>query len=96
MQHNRPEITMVLKQTNEVKLIDIAIPGDSRLSQKVVEKQTKYVDLKIEVVRLWKCRKVSIIPIIGLGVREHLQTDFGPLNVIMALGGSARDVINFY
>ena len=49
---------------NEVYLIDIAIPGDSRLSQKVVEKQTKYVDLKIEVVRVWKCRKVSIIPII--------------------------------
>ena len=47
LQHSRPDITMVLKQTN---LIDIAIPGDSRLSQKVVEKQTKHVDLKIEVV----------------------------------------------
>ena len=64
LQHNRPDITMVLKQTNGVYLIDIAIPGDSRLSQKVVEKQTKYVDLKVEVVRVWKCRKVSIIPII--------------------------------
>ena len=39
---------MVVKQTNELYLIDIAIPGDSRLSQKAVEKQTKYVDLKIE------------------------------------------------
>jgi len=29
LQHNRPDITMVLKHTNEVYLIDIAIPGDS-------------------------------------------------------------------
>ena len=62
LQHNHPDITMVLKQTNEVYLIDI--PGDSRLSQKVIDKLTKYVDLKIKVVRVRKCRKVSIIPII--------------------------------
>jgi len=51
---------MVLKQTNEVYLIDIAIPGDSRLSQKAVEKQTKYVDLKVEITRVW----IFIVPII--------------------------------
>jgi len=49
---------MLLKETNEVYLIDIAIPGDSRLSQKAVEKQTKYLDLKIEITRVWKCKKV--------------------------------------
>ena len=43
---------MVLKQTNEVYLLDIAIPGDSGLSQKVVEKKTKYVNLKIKVARV--------------------------------------------
>ena len=37
LQHNRPDITVVLKQ---VYLIDIVIPGDSRLTQHVVEKQT--------------------------------------------------------
>ena len=33
LQHNLPDITMVLKQTNKVLvyLLDIAIPGDSRL-----------------------------------------------------------------
>ena len=49
LQHNCPEITMLLKETNEVYLIDIAIPGESTLSQKAVEKQTKYLDLKIEI-----------------------------------------------
>ena len=45
-QHNRPDNTFVLKQSNEVFLIDIAIPGDSRLSHKCTEKHAKYVDLK--------------------------------------------------
>ena len=29
-------------------------------------------------------------------LRRNLQTDFGTLNVIMMLGGSARDITNFY
>jgi len=43
---------MVLKQNNEAYLIDIPIPGDSRLTQKVAEKQTKYTDLRIEIARV--------------------------------------------
>jgi len=37
---------------------------DSTLSQKVIERQTKYLELKIELSRVWKCRKVCIIPIV--------------------------------
>ena len=44
LRHNCPDIVIVLKQTNEVYFIDIAIPGGSRLSQKAVEKQTKYIN----------------------------------------------------
>jgi len=36
--HNRPDITYVLKKEQEVYLIDIAIPGDTRITQKSVEK----------------------------------------------------------
>ena len=64
LRHDHPDITMVLKQTNEAYLIDIAIPGDSRLTQKVVEKQTKYMDLRIEITRVWNCRRVFVIPIV--------------------------------
>ena len=35
-------------------MIDVAIPGESHISQKTVEKLTKYVDQKIKVSRLWK------------------------------------------
>ena len=64
LQHNHPDITFVLKHSNEMFLIDIAIPGDSRLSHKCTEKHTKYVDFKIEVARMWNSKKVAVVPII--------------------------------
>ena len=38
--HNIPDITVVAKK--QVWLIDVAIPGNSRINQKEVEKITKY------------------------------------------------------
>jgi len=64
IRHNRPDITPVRKSSNEVFLIDVAIPGESRIAQKGVEKLTKYVDLKIKVTNLWKARKIFVIPIV--------------------------------
>ena len=62
--HDRPDIVLMRKTSNEIFMIDVAIPRESRISQKIVEKLTKYVDLKIEVSRLWKSKKVFVIPII--------------------------------
>ena len=45
------------KTLNEIFMTDVAIPGESRISQKTVEKLTNYVDLNIEVSRLWNPRK---------------------------------------
>ena len=55
-------------------LIDVAIPGESCIAQKGVEKVTKYVDLKIEVTNLWKVRKVSVIPIV-IGAFSSIPID---------------------
>jgi len=55
-------ITFVFKKSNEVFLI--AIPGDSRFSHKCTKKYSKYVDLKIEVACMWRCKKVAVVPII--------------------------------
>ena len=46
-------------------LIDVAIPGDSRLAQKVNEKRDKYTDLKIEVQRMWNMCAVVVPLVIG-------------------------------
>ena len=47
--HTIPDKTVVEKK--QVWLIDVKIPGDSRIDQKEVEKITKYPDLKVEVER---------------------------------------------
>ena len=43
-------------EKKQVWLVDVAIPGDSRIDQKEMEKITKYQNLKIEVERLWERR----------------------------------------
>ena len=45
-------------------IIDIAVPGDTRIKQKEQEKIEKYQDLKREIARLWRLRKVSVIPVV--------------------------------
>lgn len=76
--HNIPDITVVEKK--QVWLVDVAIPGDSRIEQKEIEKITKYQDLKIEVERLWE-KKATVVPVVigALGaiprdLEKHLKT----------------------
>ena len=69
-------------------LIDIAIPGDSHPSHKCTEKHTKYVDLKIEVARMWNFKKVAVVPIIigALGsIPVGLSTYLEKLNLPSSL-----------
>ena len=58
----------------------MAIPGDSRIDQKEVEKITKYQYLKVEVERLLK-KKATVVPVVigalGAILRDlvkHLKT----------------------
>ena len=48
---------------NHCFLIDVAIPGDSRLSSKVTEKLERYTDLKLEIQKMWSMR-VSVVPVV--------------------------------
>ena len=63
--HNRPDITLIDKQSNTVKFIDIAIPGDCRIKQKVIEKKEKYTDLCIRVQRMWSSATIVVPVVIG-------------------------------
>ena len=78
--HNRPHILYVSHQHNAAFLIDVAVPGDSRLSQKINEKCEKYRDLKIEIQRMWNMRAVVVPPVIGslesipMCLAQHLQS----------------------
>ena len=55
-------------------MIDTAIPGDSRIDQKEVEKITKYQDLKVEEERLWE-KKTTAVPMV-IGALGAITRDF--------------------
>ena len=57
VQARRPDIVVVDKIKKEVKLIDIAIPGDCRVKEKEQEKIEKYEQLKEEIARLWSMKR---------------------------------------
>ena len=76
IQARRPDIFVVDKKKKEVKLIDIAIPGDSRLKDKEQEKNEKYEQLKEEIARLWNMKKVTGIPVV-IGALGCISNCFG-------------------
>ena len=51
------------KETSKAQVIDFAIPYDSRVDSKEMEKIEKYQDLVRELKRLWDM-KVVVIPIV--------------------------------
>ena len=45
----KPDVVLIDKRTKEVKIIDIAIPGDKRVKDQEIEKREKHQMLKEEV-----------------------------------------------
>lgn len=64
LHHNKPDIIVVNKLSNEANIIDVAIPSDYRIAQKRLEKIRNYADLSTEIKTLWRLSKVQITPII--------------------------------
>ncbi|RZF39723.1 hypothetical protein LSTR_LSTR015627, partial [Laodelphax striatellus] len=60
---NKPDIILKNKKQKHCLLIDVAIPSDYNLIQKVAEKKLKYKDLQIEIQRMWSM-KTSVVPIV--------------------------------
>ena len=60
----RPDIVVVDKVKKETMILDVTIPGDTRVCDKQQEKIAKYSLLKEKIVRLWQMKKVVVIPIV--------------------------------
>ena len=57
-------------------LMDPACPFDTRIEGKEEEKCTNYSELKYEIEKIWKMRKVEVIPVLigALGtVTKHFE-----------------------
>ena len=71
----RQGIVIIDRVLNEVKTIDVAIPGDVRVPEKELEKIEKYGPLKGEIARLWDIRKIPVIPVV-IGAQGAVSTRF--------------------
>ena len=56
----RPDIVVVDKAKKETMIIDVAIPGDTRVCDKERQKIEKCSLLKDEIARLWQMKKRSL------------------------------------
>ena len=70
IENSRPDIVVLNKITRKCVLIDIACSCDTRINEKEQSKIEIYGDFRNEIKRIWKCRKVAIVPVIvgALGI----------------------------
>ena len=65
IQARRPDMIVINKKENTAQVIDFAIPHDSRVDSKEIEKIEKYQDLVRELKKLWDMRIVVSPIVIG-------------------------------
>ena len=63
LETRRPDLVVVDKKERSCKIIDFAVPEDSRLEEKERDKIEKYEDLGRELQKIWNV-KVKIIPLV--------------------------------
>ena len=59
----RPDLVVVDEKERICKIIDFAVPGDSRIEEKGKDEIEKYQDLGRELQKIWNV-KVNIIPLV--------------------------------
>ena len=64
LEHNRPDITVIDKKSTKCLLIGPACPFGTCTEKKEEQKCTNYSELKYEIAKIWKMRKVEIITVV--------------------------------
>ena len=59
--HNRPDITLVDKNSKTTYLVDIAVPNTYNLQNTIAEKFAKYTELAVDLKNMWKICTYSAI-----------------------------------
>ena len=71
----RPDIAIVEKVKKKTMIIDVSMPGDTRVCNKEQKKIKKYGLLKDEIAILWQMKKVHVI-LIAVGALGAITTKF--------------------
>ena len=73
LDHNRPDIVLVDKQSKSCLIIDVACPNDWRVESK--QKVNKYLDLAFEIKKMWNMKRVKVVPIV-IGALDTVPKKF--------------------
>ena len=73
IEHRRPDIVVMEKNTNKCLIIDVACPVDNNMILKRNEKLDNYSELRLEIARMWD-RETLIVPII-IGALGSIPND---------------------
>ena len=85
----RPDLLVVEKKERSCKIIDFAVPGDSRIEEKEKDKIGKHQELGREIQKIWNV-KVKIIPLV-VGSLGAMPKQFGNrLKQICITAGTAQ------
>ena len=91
----RPDLGVVHKKRIACKIIDFAVPGDSRIEEKEKEKIEKYQDLRRELQKISNVR-VKIIPLV-VGSLGAIPKQFGnrlqEIGVIAEIGQVQKPIL---
>ena len=60
----KPDIVVVNKNERSCAIIDIAIPGDIRVTAKEKEKTERNQELKREIKTMWNISSIEVIPVV--------------------------------
>ena len=60
MEHSKPDRMAFEKDTKKSSVIDVVCPFDNSVNEKEREKDQ---DLNLEVMKIWGCREVQVVPI---------------------------------
>lgn len=83
---NRPDIIFHNKKEKTCLIIDITVPDDANIVVKESEKLSKYKDLEIEIMRMWRV-KARIIPVV-IGALGTVKKGIG--NYLQQLPGQPK------
>ena len=71
----RPDIIVIYKKERKGIIIDIAVPADANVMEKEQEKVEKYQDLRREIARLWKLKRIEVVPVV-IGALGSVTKEF--------------------
>ena len=96
LNHNRPDITLVRKNTQEWTLIDIAVTADKNIINTEEGKVDRHSDLAFETKRIHRALKVTVILIVigALGtISKNKKTWHGKLDIPDVVGSAQSSTI---